>query len=72
MKFDHDPDEHWLEYRTLKRAQKRQMAAFIKKSYPDASARDIVSGVYMAVERKGFLVGVVYDLEKGFAEVNHV
>lgn len=72
MKFDHDPDENWLEYRTLKRAQKRQVAAFIKKSYPGASARDIVSGVYMAVERNGFLVGVVYELEKGVREENYV
>jgi hypothetical protein len=72
MKFDQDPAEKWLEYWTLKRAQKRQVAAFIRKSYPDASARDIVSGVYMAVERKGFLVGVVFDMEKGYAEVNHV
>ena len=72
MKFDHDPDEHWLEYLKLKRSQKRQVAAFIRKSYPDASARDIVSGVYMAVERKGFLVGVVYDLEKGVREENYV
>lgn len=72
MKFDHDPDEHWLIYRQLKRSQKRQVAAFIRKSYPDASAKDIVSGVYMAVERKGFLVGVVFDMEKGYAEINHV
>lgn len=72
MKFDHDPDETWLEYRKLKRSQKRQVAAFIRKSYPDASARDIVSGVYIAVERKGFLVGVVYDPEKGVREENYV
>lgn len=72
MKFDQDPAEKWLEYRTLKRAQKRQVAAFIRKSYPDASARDIVSGVYQAVERNGFLVGVVYDLKKGVREENYV
>ena len=29
MKFDHDPEERWLEYKELTRSQKRQVVAFI-------------------------------------------
>ena len=66
MKFDHDPEERWLEYKELTRSQKRQVVAFIKRFYEDASAREIISGMYKAVEKRGFLVGVVFDMEKAY------
>ena len=65
--IDKNPEDNYLEFGKLSRSQKRQVVIFIRKHHPVyVNIREIVRGVYFAIERKGFLVGVGLDMEKAY------
>lgn len=51
-----------LKYGDYEKPQKRQIFNFIRKVYPNATPRDVISGLHSAICENGMLVSVVTDL----------
>jgi hypothetical protein len=51
-----------LKYSEQEKSGKVQIYNFIKKTYPQATKRDVISGLHSAIIKDGSLIGVSTDL----------
>lgn len=58
MIFDNDTGREILEWALLSKNQKRQVFNFIRKSYPEATVREVIKGEYVALKEGDKLVAV--------------